>query len=433
MSITTASVQEILKRNYGNKKVHEFLPEEDVLLMKILKYNRAKIQGEYLVESLRLQYPNNAVATAANTVPTWTQGVYANGIVKQALVRGSNQLLFDSIGYELVKQSETDQQAIESAVNVTATGLLYAANFRASCSMLHGQLGIGTVESVGSVSGSGPYTRTAVITEASWIPAVAEQLVGATIDIWSADYTTQQNGAALLGATSAGIVTVTNVDLSTRTLTLSSSGNGTSTGTDGVGTVGAGEHIFFQTYSPTTECAGLSKLLRAASGDTIYGLSATTYPQLRGNVLNKATVPFSTSLLLDAGGTLADRNGGGDYWGICSNRQFNRINSEESALVRHTTAAEEAANGFSTIVVRSGAVKIFLAPTKYQKAGQVSLVPKSACRIGSSDIGFVADGEEGNALHIGGAGAREIRLFSNMAPYVPQISQTLMLDVLPVV
>lgn len=434
MSITNTSAIEIYKRKYLNKGPIDLVPGDDSALLRKFKFREAEGQiGDKFVASMRLRYPKNVVYTAAGTTPSWTSGSYTEGVIKQALVDGSNMVLFDAIDYEAVAKAKNKDTAVENAIDVLTYGLSSLGVRRMSCELLHGRRGLAEIESVGTVSGSGPYTRTAVITEKTWSEGIAAELEGAPIDIWDSTLANQLNGNAALGATNAGIVTVTAVDFSTRTLTLSSSGNGTTNGTDGVGVAAAGAHIFFQEASPTTEFLGLDGIARSATGTTIYGLSATTYSLLQGNV-KTSQGQLSIGKLMNWAGTLTNFGARGTIMAIISNSQFELLNSEQSSLRSYQSAGGRGENGFNSLRFHCQAGTLEIMPSLYQKNGLVHMaVEGEGYRIGAQDLAFQKRGQEDKLIHeVAGYAASEMRMFANQALFVEAPKRTLVAEVTPV-
>jgi hypothetical protein len=255
-------------------------------------------------------------------------------------------------------------------------GMQVAEANRVEASILHGQRGYGTVESVTDL---GSNVAAVVITAATWAPglwwAVGEK---STWDSFTS--TTKNNGS--------GALILESITTSTRTLNITFVGTLASE-------ITAGDVLYPEgAYDGSThsDMPGLLSQIGTTTGSNL-GLSATTYSNWRGNTYAVGG-PISHGVIEDALSQLRDRGASGRLVLFVSNKGFSVLALELLALKLIATDASKVKHGIRSVTYVSadvGEVEIVNHP--FMKQGEFAILPEDECeRVGSSDVTFELPG-----------------------------------------
>lgn len=356
--------------------------------------------------------------TTGSTAATTTQfidptaGQSQNATVAPAQMVGRSQ-----ITYEAIKRSMENAAAFEKATKRVIKRLSQAMLKRVEMQILHGQRGLGIVESV-SVAGS---VNTIVITAASWAPGIWAGLKGASVDVYQSNLTSKRNATTL----SQKNVTVTSITPSTRTVAL------TGTAPGDINTIAAGDYIFLETQSSVSEFAGLDVITRNAG--TLFGINAATYELFGGNIYSSATGNPSFAKLMEAASLTASYGNASGLVYVVSPKAYEVLNVDQAAL-RVFGATETAKNGFKGIEFMGQVGNLEIMPHLFQKDGLIhGFVPDEFERVGSTDVTFIKRGGSGGDEEVlivesATSPSSEMRCYSGQALFTGSPRHTVVLD-----
>lgn len=368
----------LFKEVFGESVIDKFPNVTKVTRM--MPYAYAESLGRKLVcpvqvaEEHGITYAAGATAGGSITLLQPTAGE-----LQRAEVDGAQMYARGRIDYASIYRASKDgAKAFENALTHVVDMLTKACGKRLEGSVMHGQQGYGAIE---SVAGAGT-TRTWVITEATWSAGWWAGAKNMTLDVFA---------AALTGSkiNSNAKVTITAVARSTRTLSVS--GNATD-----LTAIVAGMHLFPETASPTTEFAGIGKII--SNTGTLFAIDAATYDIWKGNTTTVSGPP-TMDAILDGVRLAAEMGLVSDVVAIVSPRAFQRLNNDLAALRRFDSSysTKESESGTEEIIYHGQTGLVRIMPHLYQKDGQIYVIaPKEWKRVGATgDFGFITRGQNG--------------------------------------
>jgi hypothetical protein len=389
---STATLAGNFKQIYGDN-ILDLIPTL-TRITKMLDFQYAEALGDQFNQPVDLSQEHGVTYAAANTenivLLDPTAGQMAN-----ALVNGSQIYARSRVNYEaMVKANAAGQKAFAKATAHIVKRLTNAAGKRLEAMMLHGRRGWG---SLSSVSGSST-TRAWVLTEASWAAGLWAGAKNMTLDVFAADYTGSK-------VNSNAKVVVVSVDIDNRTLNVS--GNATD-----LTAITAGMHLFPETASPSTECAGIDAIIRNTG--TLFNISASDYELWKGHVVSSVGRPTMAGFL---GGVRRAVELGlvEDVTAIVSPKCFEVLNDDVAALRRQDSSysTKEGVNGVEEIKYHGQSGVLTIMPHLFQKDGQAHIIaPSEWRRIGATDLTFIsrgANGEDKLVLELPNSPAAEMR------------------------
>lgn len=422
---STASLVGFFKEVYAN--------EVKDLTAPILKVsNRIKFTEATMVGS---KYHMPAIVSAEHGV-TYSQANASApvsllnpvaGVLQDAQVEGAQIFGRSQVDYESIfRAAQAGPKAFGNATKHVVKRLATNVAKRLELSMLHGQRGIADIA---SKSGSST-TRTYTITDDSWGAGIWAGSVNATLDCWKADYTVVSGSQGKLNGNAP--LVVTSVDINNKTVTVS--GNATDlTAIDSEiaspSGGGTNAHLFWESASPTTEMAGLDKILRNTG--TLFNINAATYETWAGNIYSTSTGTLSMGKLLEAMAAPVAFGAEGDYLAVVSPKAFEVLNTDLAALrMLDSTYAKKGENGFGSLkyYFQNGTLEIVAHPL--QKDGLVHVFnPDEAKRIGATDITFISrrGSEEALILELANSAGAEMRCYCNQALFIEAPRRTTLL------
>lgn len=369
-----------------------------------IKFTEATMVGNKYHQPVDVAMEHGLTAAAANaagpvTLLTPVAGVMADAQVEGAQIFGRSRVDYESI----FRAAQAGKQAFGSATKHVVKRLATSTAKRLEVSMLHGQRGIGAIASFTS-AGSGPYTAAITITDESWSNGIWAGSVNATLDVFAANFSgSKVNSSA---------VTVTSVDINNKIVNVSSAWD--------LSNLAAGQNLFWETFSPTSEMAGLDKILRNTG--TLFNINAATYETWAGNIYSTSTGTISMGKLLEAMAAPVAFGAEGDYLAVVSPKAFEVLNTDLAALrMLDSSYGRKGENGFGSIkyYYQNGSLEILAHPL--QKDGLCHLFnPDEAKRIGATDLTFISrrGSEEALILELADSAGAEMRCYVNQALFI---------------
>lgn len=394
MAINTnasTSLAGIYKEVYKSGDVTDLVPNVALLAARI-PFSKGDMIGNKFHVPLRVRYEHSIAYAAAGTTPTWSAATYANGVVADAQIDGSQIAGRAALDYEAIMKAQNgDKAAFVQATAEVVRALANATAKRREATLIHGRRGWGTIE---SVSGS-----TLTITAATWSPGLWAGMTGMSLDCYANDGTTARTNSAA--------DTISSINMSTRVITLGNSVDASWL---------AGDFIFPETASGATEFIGLDGV--ANSTGTLYNIAGSTYELMQGNVIDSSTGLPSLAKLFAACGELASYGARGNIIAVMPPKAFEVINSDQAGMRMYPQASAEGKNGFKGLTFYGQCGTLELMPHPFQKNGQITLFTEGeAYRIGASDLNFIRrqGSQDTLTLEISTAAASEMRIYSSQA------------------
>jgi hypothetical protein len=412
--ITVSEASGMFKKVY-DRTVKDLRPVAAIMQRNIPFNERQKVGEEYRI-SVVVRPPNGfTYAGPSGSVVPLKQP--RNMVVKQAALTPFELDLREQVSWAALSRATTDGEgAFKDLLGEIVSGMQVAASHRVEASMLHGQRGYGTVE---SIADNGDGTMNVVITAATWAPGMWWVIgEGSTWDSFTGTTKNNASGALVLQG-------VTN---STRTLKFSFTGTAGSE-------VAAADKLFPEgAYDGTThsDMPGLLSQVSNTTG-TSLGLSALTYGNWKGNSYNVGGA-FGLAALEDAISQLRDRGAAAGLSAYLSNRAYAQISLEVAQMrtIDNSYSSEKAKIGQKAISYVSqdvGEVKLINHPFMMQ--GDVLMLPDAdgdVERIGSSDVTFQIPGRRDEFFRlVENYNAAELDNFSDQAVIVKRPSHAMLI------
>lgn len=287
-------------------------------------------------------------------------------IVQQASVIGSeiNERVQLS-NKALMSATPAGLKAFEQSAILAMKRMTAVTKNRVEGMALYGQStgGMGTLsDNPTNTSGS---VWTFPISLATWSSAWWLSVIGGNIEFFQSDGTTQR---------STVYATVTAVDISTRTLTVTASAS-----LSGAGVV-SGDTIFMKGANlgsgSYNEMCGL-QVQFSNTTSTLFGLSRTTYTQLRGNPFAAGSTAISKDMIVRASTLAVNRGATGDMVCLVPSGSWTTLWSKDAALNRkdYSYSPDKSTTGSEELVYASltGKIKVIYHP--FVKEGDFFLFP----------------------------------------------------------
>ncbi len=395
---TVSSLAGYYKKVYGDR-LNELVPASSVIY-DLVEFSESKRVGDSYNEPCLLTLENGfTVNGVGGTVVTLNAA--SNAVSKEASIQAVELVGRAQMAYTAASRAAAEgQAAFGKAWGQVLKNLRVSHMKRLELMLTHGQLGLGTVESVSAPS--------LVITEATWSPALWCGLEGALFEFWTGTSASETKHGLTAGCP---LVSVAN---STRTLTFPA------TTIDQNTSAAAGDVIMFYGARTTTtfaEPVGLLKI--AANTGILFGISGVTYNMFAANPVASFGA-MSMGKLLDAVSQAVDR--GLDEKVICGvcPRSYEVLNADLAAD-RHfdgSYSKSKLENGTQSIDYygQAGQVQIVVMP--FLQRSQAVVFPPSALKlVGSADAGMGVPGTDGRDVffHLQDKNAIEARSFSDLS------------------
>lgn len=368
------------------------------------KFEEAQSLGQYFVFGVVLQKENGATYAPSSSTGSGAVTLNASvaGFVGQALVEGYAIYMRSRLSYDAAaKASRAGKKAFAQAYGAILKNLKESHQYRLECSLLYGQVGLGTV--------SGINTGVITITSATWATGIwAAGLKDAILEAFTttAASATQHDGD----------LTITAINVANKTVTVS----GTSS------SVAAADILYFKGARTTTgwnETPGLDKILQNTG--TLFNISGASYDAwisqsyaVGGNlsmsaILQAASVGMSYGL---EKGLL-----------LVAPEKFAQLGLDEAALRRYVndSDAKNTKRGVRGVEFMLGPVSIEVMAHPLIKQGTPLLLAEDYVRrTGATDITFAMPGsEEPMEVHVTDVTSLEMRSMSDQAIFIEKPAQ----------
>jgi len=403
---TTSTMAGFFKEIYAQEVVDLTAP-----ILKVsnkIKFTEATMVGNKYHQPVDVALEHGITAAAANSGAVTLLSPVASRL-QDAQVEGAQIFGRAQVDYEAIfRATQAGKSAFGNATKHVVKRLATSVAKRLEISMLHGRRGIGAVTATSGSSTSRTYT----ISDESWASGIWAGSVNATLDFFAAALT----GSKL---NSNAAVVVASVNINNKTISVT--GNSTDlTAIDSEISSNGSSNVFWESFSPTTEMAGLDAILRNTG--TLFNISASTYEVWSGNIYSSSTGTISMGKLLEALATPVAFGAEGDYLAVVSPRAFEVLNTDLAALrMLDSSYGKKGQNGFGSITYyfQNGTLEIMAHPL--QKDGLCHVFnPSEAKRIGATDLTFITrrGSEDALILELSGSAGAEMRCYVNQALFI---------------
>lgn len=257
---------------------------KSAILQRLHKFSQeAKVGDEYKI-NVPLKVPQGWTHLGTTTTVTALKGV-RNAVHVQAATKSYEAILREQVKWKVFSQATSSgPEAFKSAMDAVVEGMQLSCVNRQEAILLHGQRGLGTVE---SVADGGSSTVVITMTAASWSTGLWYSALGATVDAVTSGTTVNNDG---------GVMIVTKVDPANRAITCSHSGTFSDQ-------VAANDVMNFEGLGITATPLDPVGLLAQAgnTSSSVFGINPTTagYGNWAGNTYDAAG-PLDWEKLEDA-------------------------------------------------------------------------------------------------------------------------------------
>lgn len=363
---------------------------------------------------------NSGTTNSTTAYVPASPGHSQNAVVYPFQINGRAQVSYESIA----RSAGAGQRAFEEATNRVVKRLSMAVVKRLEIALLHGQKGIGIIETAAATGGgANAWTKVLTISAASWSAGLFAGFKGASVDVYDTTLVTKRN----TNATTAANLKITNIDTVNRQITLTSN----ATANTDANAIVATDVLFFETGSATSEMPGLDVWSRASSG-TLAGINVGTYELFQGNLATSSAGVPTFGKLLEWSSITADFN---NAMGLLFNvhpKAFEILNTDQAALREYDVSykGEKAKNGFQALEFASQIGPLEVLANPFEKQGLIhAFVPQEAIRAGSQDVGFIDRGRDGNGqerliLEVADSTGSEMRCYTGQSLFIEQPRHT---------
>jgi hypothetical protein len=376
-----------------------------------IKFTEATMVGNRYHAPVDVAMEHGVTAAAANAGAPVTLIQPVAGVLQDAQVEGAQIFGRAQVDYESIyRAAQAGPKAFGSATKHIVKRLATSVAKRLEISMLHGQRGIGAITAQSGAATS----RTWTISDESWASGIWAGSVNATLDVWNAALSSKLNTTG-----AAGSLYITSVNVNSKQVSVTGNATDLSAIDTEIATNGSA-NIFWETFSPTTEMAGLDKITRNTG--TLFNINAAVYETWAGNIYSTSTGTVSMGKLLEALATPVAFGAEGDYVAVVSPKAFEVLNADLAALrMLDQSYGKKGVNGFGSITYyyQNGSLEIMAHPL--QKDGLAHLFnPSEAKRIGATDLTFISrrGTEEALILELANSAGAEMRCYVNQALFI---------------
>lgn len=334
---------------------------------------------------------------------------------KNALLEGATIALIGNVPYDVLFKASngagngSQGGSFMTAMDYKVKALMQSGELYRELSLLYGP-GSGAVNNGGNIgvvsaSKSGANlgaNQFIIITRATWIPGMWNQMINALVDIYQSDGTTiRDTGVTVV---SVPVTVAGSVGCEVKLFKSASSA-----------TVATGDIIVPTGWRAKT-CFGLQPILENAT--TLFGIDASIYPMwnsvkyVTSGTLGRAKILNMAAQLFPNG----PRNGGKLF---VSGPTFADLAEEADALQRYTENTDAIKRqGAENLLYKSPIGNIEVAVHTYMKQDfAFFLATDQLKRVGASDLTFRGDGmDDWFLLQLPSNAGFQMRIYSNQAP-----------------
>lgn len=410
---TVGTLNGLFKTQYA-PDLNDLIPQHAILQQKIKYVPADKQNGAfYAVPCVLRQSQGITFLGESGGVADLNDAI--NAIMKEAQVKGSELNLRGQLSYKALSQASTaGARAFKKSSSWLVEDMANSMFTSLELSTLHGQVGLGKVESSSIVSAS---VVNVVVEDETWATGIWVVLEGALFELWD-------------GSTGRNLVLqLTKVTSATRTLQFTYvSGSGT------FGGIAAGDDIFrkgAKTADGYNEMAGLFKQYSPDVTD-IFGIPGRqNYSLLIGNEVSNIG-EISSAKIVEAASLAVDKGLMSDAIVLVGTKTFADLNAENMGLRMFDSSYSgvKAENGSQALSYDHINGKLSVVCHPFVKNGQALIMDQNdALFVGSSKPTFEIPGMPDRFFRlVENKNAVELQNYADLAVFVHKPAQGVILS-----
>lgn len=404
---TVETLNGLFKTQYA-PDLNDLIPQHAILQQKIKYVPADKQNGAFYAVPCVLR-SSQGVSYLGETGNAQTLQYAVNAIMKEAQVKGSELNIRGQLSYKALSQASTaGARAFKKSSSWLVEDMANVAFTRLELSTLHGQVGLGVVET--NAAG------VVVVTDASWATGIWVTLEGASFDFWT-------------GGTKHCTATLSKVESDLRQLTFVSATSGA------LADIAVNDDIFpagaKTGATDFNEMCGIFKQYSTTNGTLFNINSREDYSLLQGNVVS-GVGEISSAKIVAACSKAVDKGLMTDAIVLVGTKTFADLNAENMGLRMFDSSysGAKAENGAQALSYDHINGKLSVVCHPFLKSGQALIMdPNDALFVGSSKPTFEIPGMPDKFFRlVTDTNAVELQNYADLAVFVHKPGQGVVLE-----
>jgi len=282
MAIEVGTLNGLYKEKYADKE-RDLVPDH-VKLYNNIKYSEGDRVGDSYVEPVILSL-ESGFTYGGSEGKLFDLNDAKEFKMSKASIQATELVLRSAISFAALRRSANGDQAISRAQDLMVGNMLKSMYHRLEVQMFYGQSGIGIVKT--AIAG-GASSEAVAIQDAEWASGVWNGTVGAEVEVFSSDLTTNRD---------ANAYTITAYSLKDKTVTLQKS-----TGNLGAAEIAVDDIIYFKGAAVAGAPASLNEFLGihgiSEERTSLFGVPNAGEPLFQGSIVDVGTDATSNAAFL---------------------------------------------------------------------------------------------------------------------------------------
>jgi len=409
---TVSTLNGLFKTQYA-PDLNDLIPQNAILMQKLKYVPADKQNGAFYAVPCVLR-SNQGVSYLGESGGVGDLSTAINAIMKEAQVKGSELNIRGQLSYKALSQAATaGARAFKKASSWLVEDMANVSFTRLELSTLHGQQGLGKVESTSNLTAT---TVDVVVSDETWATGIWVVLEGAEFQIWNGD------------ASRNLVLQLSKVTSSTQTLQFTYV-----SGTGSFGNISAGDDIYpnqAKDGAAYNEMAGLFKQYSTTSGTLFAIPNRQDYSLLQGNVAS-GIGEISSAKVVEAASLAVDKGLMTDALVLVGTKTFADLNAENMGLRMFDSSysGAKAENGSKELSYDHINGKLTVVCHPFVKNGQALIMdPNDALFVGSSKPTFEIPGMPDKFFRlVEGKNAVELQNYADLAVFAHKPGQGVVL------
>ncbi len=406
-----ASLDGNFKQVYADK-IMNLIPE-NVKLLNMVPFQQSDKLGDSYHQPVIVQHEQGYTYGGSDGT-AFTLSDAVAGQVKDATIKGYENVLRSKLSYAICSRSATSTAAFEQATKLIVANMLRSFAKRLEISMLYGQKEIALVDADTTSSNS------FIVSDASWAPGIWTALEGAKVRVFSPNLGTDRTSTAR---------SVTAVNLETHEVTVDGAA---------LSLTAADRVIFDGAYTIANgwqEMRGLHSIMAAYDDGVtdLFGINPASYNVWRSTVYSADSADLSFEKIQEGIGQACGRGLDEDVVVLVSQRTWAKLCTDQAALRQYDSSYKrsELENGAEALTFYSQNGKVELMASAFIKESLAFAFPKnSLMRIGSTDVTFKLPGSSNDRFfrELENSAGFEIRSYADQSLFSPAPNKLLLIE-----
>jgi hypothetical protein len=409
---TVSTLNGLFKTQYA-PDLNDLIPQNAILMQKLKYVPADKQNGAFYAVPCVLR-SNQGVSYLGESGNVGDLSSAINAIMKEAQVKGSELNIRGQLSYKALSQAATaGARAFKKASSWLVEDMANVSFTRLELSTLHGQQGLGKVESTSNLTAT---TVDVVVSDETWATGIWVVLEGAEFQIWNGD------------ANRNLVLQLSKVTSTSRTLQFTYV-----SGAGSFGTIAAGDDIYpnqAKAGAAYNEMAGLFKQYSTTTGELFGIQSRQDYSLLQGNVAS-GIGEISSAKVVEAASLAVDKGLMTDALVLVGTKTFADLNAENMGLRMFDSSysGAKAENGSKELSYDHINGKLTVVCHPFVKNGQALIMdPNDALFVGSSKPTFEIPGMPDKFFRlVEGKNAVELQNYADLAVFAHKPGQGVVL------